>query len=126
MTTFLLVVVAVEAVALVLVTVLYRRARASARAPRRVEAPNSEFKSRYVVDLESRERWERMELSRLHEVNREEVEKLLRKVRATGVRSLAPGERAFLDRMADAHDRGTPGGRTAGGPPRPRHARGTS
>ena len=89
---------------------LYRREK-RANKQRRVEAPNSEHKSPYVIDMEARERWESLDLGRLHEVNREEIEKLLGKVRATGVKSLSTAERAFLDRMADAHDR-------AGGRPR--------
>ena len=72
---------------------------------RRVEAPNSEYRSKYVEDLEAKERWASMDLSRLHEVNREEFEKVLAKVTATSVRALEPQERAFMDRMADAHDR---------------------
>ncbi|MSR35750.1 MAG: hypothetical protein EXR95_03755 [Gemmatimonadetes bacterium] len=76
-----------------------------------MEAPNSEHKSPYVIDMEARERWESLDLARLHEVNREEIEKLLGKVRATGVKSLTVNERAFMDRMAEAHDR-------AGGRPR--------
>ncbi len=47
------------------------------------------------------ERWQRIPLQRLHELNREEVERLLRKIDESGVESLTPGERAFLDRMAD-------------------------
>jgi len=55
-----------------------------------------------AVDQEARQRWESLDLTRLHELNREEVEKLLTKVRGTGVRSLTAGERAFLDRMSQA------------------------
>jgi hypothetical protein len=55
-----------------------------------------------AVDLEARQRWEALDLTRLHELNREEVEKLLTKVRGTGVRSLTAAERAFLDRMSQA------------------------
>ena len=55
-----------------------------------------------AVDREARERWEALDLTRLHELNREEVEKLLTKVRGTGVRSLTAAERAFLDRMSQA------------------------
>ena len=55
-----------------------------------------------AVDLEARQRWESLDLTRLHELNREEVEKLLAKVRGTGVRSLTAAERAFLDRMSQA------------------------
>lgn len=100
---------------------LYRQER-MANKQRRVEAPNSEHKSPYVADSEAWERWESLDLSRLHEVNREEVEKLLSKVRATGVKSLSAAERAFLDRMTEAQDdragaRPRNGGH-AGGPPR--------
>lgn len=104
MTILLLVLLAVNTTALVVVTALYRRAR-KAGTQRRVEAPNSEYKSQYVEDLEAKERWIRMDLERLHEVNREEFEKILAKVKATSVRALTPAERDFLDRMADAHDR---------------------
>jgi len=55
-----------------------------------------------VDDLEVRERWEALDLSSLHELNREEVEKLLAQVRGSGVRSLTAAERAFLDRIARA------------------------
>jgi hypothetical protein len=100
----LAVVVVLQAILLGIVWRLYRRERRANRA-RRVEAPNSEHKSPYVIDMEARERWESLDLARLHEINREEVEALLAKVRATGVKSLSGPERAFLDRMADAHDR---------------------
>jgi hypothetical protein len=103
MTTFLLVLLGIETVALVSVIVMYRKAKKASRN-RRVEAPNSSYKSQYVVDLEAKERWEKVDLSLLHEVNREEFEKLLAKVRATSVKALPTHERAFLDRMSDAHD----------------------
>ena len=106
----LLVLVLLQSTLLGVLTRLYRRERRANRQ-RRVEAPNSEHKSPYVIDMEARERWESLDLGRLHEVNREEIEKLLGKVRATGVKSLSANERAFLDRMAEAHDR-------AGGRPR--------
>lgn len=127
MTTFLLVLLAVETVALVGVVILWRKARKASRK-RRVEAPNSTYKSQYVEDLEAKERWLSMDLGRLHEVNREEVEKLLAKVRATSVRALTTNERAFLERMADAHDRAVDADRRQGGDGgrRPSHAPGTS
>lgn len=127
MTTLLLVLLGLETAALVAVTILYRKAR-KANRKRRVEAPNSAYKSRYVEDLESKERWETMDLGRLHEVNREEVEKLLDKVRATSIRTLTSQERAFLERMADAHDRAVDQDRRGGGDGgrRPSHAPGTS
>ncbi|MBW3536076.1 MAG: hypothetical protein KY453_12825, partial [Gemmatimonadetes bacterium] len=96
-----------------------RKARKAGKV-RRVEGPNSQYKSPYVLDLETKDRWENMDLEGLHEVNREEVEKVLGKVRAVGVRGLSTAERELLDRMADASDRargrGRPGGRHA--PPR--------
>jgi hypothetical protein len=102
--TVLLVVVLLQSLLLGVLLRLYRREKRANRQ-RRVEAPNSEHKSPYVIDMEARERWESLDLGRLHEVNREEIEKLLAKVRATGVKSLSATERAFLDRMAEAHDR---------------------
>ena len=89
---------------IVAVTALYRRAR-KAQRERRVEAPNSEYKSQYLLDLEAKQRWESLDLDRLHEVNREEVVKVLAKLRATSVRSLSPQERDFLDRMLEAERR---------------------
>src|SRR5688572_29263018 len=83
--------------------VTYRLRKAQrARRARRLEEPNSEYKSPYVVELEARERWEGMALERLHQVNRDEVQRLLDTLRDGGVRALSAGERAFLDRMVDA------------------------
>lgn len=104
MNTFLVTLLSLEVGALALALYLYHNARRRQKK-RRVEAPNSSYKSRYVEDLESIERWERMDLSRLHELNRDEVEKLLAKVRGSSVRALTSQERAFIERMADAYDR---------------------
>jgi membrane associated rhomboid family serine protease len=49
------------------------------------------------------QRWEAIDLKLLHELNRHEVETLLRKARALGVRALTADERAFLDRMTARH-----------------------
>ncbi|HUH12793.1 MAG TPA: rhomboid family intramembrane serine protease [Longimicrobiales bacterium] len=46
------------------------------------------------------QRWESIQLEQLHEINRSEVARLRDKMKATGVSSLSPDERAFLDRMA--------------------------
>jgi hypothetical protein len=104
MTTVLIVLLALNVVAVVLATALYRRAR-KAEKKRRVEAPNSQYKSQYVLDLESRDRWESLDLDRVHEVNREEVERILKKLKATSVPALTRQERAFLDRMVEAERR---------------------
>jgi membrane associated rhomboid family serine protease len=47
-------------------------------------------------------RWKGINLDGLHEINREEVERLLAKVEAEGSKSLTPAERDFLDRMSKA------------------------
>ena len=49
------------------------------------------------------QRWEAINTGMLHELNRTEVDALLRKARAVGVRALTPDERAFLDRMTIQH-----------------------
>ena len=51
-------------------------------------------------DTETRRRWAAIRVDGLHELNRGEVEGLLAKVEASGVHSLSPDERSFLDRMA--------------------------
>lgn len=136
MTTLLAGLLGAQTLAIAVVYGMYRRARKAKRV-RRVEAPNSQYKSRYVLDLEAKDRWETMDLDRLHEVNQEEVRKVLAKLRATSVRALTKHERDFLDRMADAHDRpgdsrpASAGGRrpSQGGQTptqRPQHVHGTS
>ena len=47
-------------------------------------------------------RWEAIDTSSLHELNREEVELLLDKARTHGVKALSLSERQFLDRMVQA------------------------
>jgi hypothetical protein len=74
-----------------------RRRRVAAR--RRVEAPNSHYSSMAVRQQEDRERWGSIELPRLHPLNQEEVERLLRRIDADGVHVLSPKERLFLDNM---------------------------
>ena len=53
-----------------------------------------------ATDADALTRWDAIPRDRLHEINREEVDSLLRKVRKVGPRALTPDERAFLDRMA--------------------------
>lgn len=56
--------------------------------------------SKGMSDRDALARWKAIRLDGLHEINREEVVRLLVKVEAQGSRSLTPAERAFLDRMA--------------------------
>jgi hypothetical protein len=126
MDTILIILLVVNGAALAAVWTLYRRAKKAGRQ-RRVEAPNSEHKSPYVLDLEARDRWEAMRLDLLHPVNREEVERILTRLRATNVRGLSRKERDFLDRMLEAERRARirrrrgegPGRGNGGGSPQP-------
>jgi hypothetical protein len=87
-------------VAALVMAVTVRRVRAHARARRRVvERPNSHYTSQLVRDGEARHRWQNIPLEHVHEVNRGEVVRLLGKVEAGGIESLAPGERVFLDQF---------------------------
>lgn len=81
---------------------IVRAVRSRRRAQQRVvERPNSHYTSQIVREHEAKHRWENMALDRIHEINREEVVRLLAKVEATSVEALRPNERAFLDRMAE-------------------------
>lgn len=96
--------------AVVIAGVLARRSwkarTARHRAARRVvEAPNSFYASSDVQDQVDAEWYNSIELDRLHEVNREYVERLLGQIRATGVDSLRRDERAFMERMANLEGR---------------------
>jgi hypothetical protein len=66
-----------------------------------VERPNSYYASKGVQDQQDAEWWSQIRSDRLHEVNREYVNRLLVKVEAAGVDSLNRDERAFLERIAD-------------------------
>ena len=75
-----------------------RERRIAAR--RRVEAPNSHYSSLGVRHQEDRERWGRIDVERLHPLNRDEVERLMEIVHADGVAVLSSRDRLFLDNMA--------------------------
>ena len=87
----------VGGVALRAVWVARRRRRIEER--RKVEAPNSYYSSTGVRNQEDRERWGSIDLDRLHPLNQEEVERLLRRIDADGVQALSPKDRLFLDNM---------------------------
>jgi hypothetical protein len=99
----LLVLVVVQSAMLGVLLRLYLHARQLHEQARR-ESAAAQPGSHQVppADLEARQRWEALDLSRLHELNREEAEKLLAKMRGSGVKSLTSAERAFLDRMTQA------------------------
>ena len=49
------------------------------------------------------ERWKKIDASLLHPVNREEYERVIKKLEAQGPASLNAGEREFLDRFSQLH-----------------------
>lgn len=49
------------------------------------------------------DRWTKIPREKLHEVNREELDRILDKIGVSGVSSLTPGEREFLDRFSTRH-----------------------
>lgn len=51
----------------------------------------------------SLERWKTIRREHLHEVNREELDRILDKISSTGIGSLTSGEREFLDRFSTQH-----------------------
>ena len=53
-----------------------------------------------VGDKLALERWKGISIAGLHELNREEVERLLEKARAAGPKGLTASEREFMDRMS--------------------------
>ncbi len=69
------------------------RFRRAARAP----APRLETSSAAM------ERWKKIPRENLHEVNRSELDRILDKISASGIASLTPGEREFLDRFSARH-----------------------
>jgi hypothetical protein len=80
---------------------LRERKKRLTAASRVVERPNSFYASKGVQDQQDAEWWSQIRADRLHEVNREYVERLLVTVEAAGVDSLNRDERAFLERMAN-------------------------
>ena len=69
-------------------------------ARREFQRKVNEIPSRSLSESSALQRWETIDTRHLHELNRHEVESLLRKARALGVRALTQDERSFLDRMA--------------------------
>lgn len=81
----------------------WRRRRVE--AARRVEAPDSRYSSPGVRHQRDRERWGRIDLTRLHPLNQEEVRRLLDLIDANGVGALSGEERRFLDNMTASRRR---------------------
>lgn len=75
----------------------WRKRRIAAR--RRVELPNSAYSSAGVRNQEDRDRWGRINLRKLHPLNRDEVQRLLDVVDQDGIKALSSKDRLFLDNM---------------------------
>ena len=90
---------------------LIERKKRTVAELRVVERPNSFYASKAVHTQEDEEWWRRIELGRLHELNREYVERLLRRIDGAGVGTLSGEERAFMERMARLDAPPRPGGR---------------
>ncbi len=70
-------------------------------------SPARRFKKRAQAPPPPREgdrtmdRWQKIRTDGIHPLNRDEVERLLRKIASDGPKSLTPDERAFLERFAE-------------------------
>jgi membrane associated rhomboid family serine protease len=72
---------------------------------RPIPTPKSELAkaARRADDRDAVKRWKGIQLDQLHELNRDEVERLLKKLDEGGTGSLSHDERAMLDRFATRH-----------------------
>ncbi|MDE2806087.1 MAG: rhomboid family intramembrane serine protease [Gemmatimonadota bacterium] len=70
------------------------------RRQRVVRRPSARSRMSGIRDADAIQNWEAIRRESLHEINREEVDYLLTKVKKMGVGSLTAEQRAFLDRMA--------------------------
>jgi hypothetical protein len=86
--------------ALAVAGVVHARIERRAR-PRVVEAPNSHYTSKLVLDRDAHERWKAIPLERVHEINREEVRRLLVRIEEYGIDRVTERERNFLERIAE-------------------------
>jgi membrane associated rhomboid family serine protease len=75
---------------------LLERNPAAERFKRRMQAPAP----RIETTAGAVDRWKRIRRDQLHEVNREELDRVLDKISGSGIASLTPGEREFLDRFS--------------------------
>lgn len=98
-TTLLLAGLLILALAAIFVAQVVGRARAA--RDRVIEAPNSHYTSATVRDREDRRRWHAIDRTRIHEINVEEVDRLLEQIDAIGSNALRPSERIFLERMVE-------------------------
>lgn len=76
----------------------WRRGAAKRDFQRAMQTPSSG--GGFVNDRLTMERWKGISIDALHELNREEVQRILAKATSDGASALTASERAFMDRMA--------------------------
>ena len=77
--------------------------RSPAKRFKRKAAGITDTKRVFATDGGDLKRWQAIQLEALHPINRHEVDRLLNKVKSSGVASLTPDERATLDRFTTRH-----------------------
>jgi len=78
----------------------YKAWRERKAGPRRVvELPNSAYSSEGVRNQEAHDRWHRINMGRLHPINRDEVQRLLDVADEDGITALTAKDKVFLDNM---------------------------
>jgi len=91
-------------VALAVILLLYRRVQQiRSRGPG--DGESSLFSTARGSDADSKEDWEGLNLDGMHDVNRDEVQRILAKLSVLGGLAITPSERAFLHRMVEAERR---------------------
>jgi membrane associated rhomboid family serine protease len=78
---------------------LLQRNAGNERFKRQMQAPAPKIET----TAGALDRWRRIKREGLHEVNRDELDRILDKIGASGIASLTPGEREFLDRFSARH-----------------------
>lgn len=101
MTTLLAVLILLNIATLFVGWRLFRRTGVSDET----EVQDAVERSKWLLEMEAKERWAALDLERLHPVNREEVETLLARMEGASTHVLSTSERAFLDRMVEAEQR---------------------
>lgn len=81
----------------------YRTGSALRSFRRKMQMPSGDSPG-IVRDRGAVSRWESIDVTDLHEINRAEVEALLTRVKEQGAGTLSASERQFLDRMASRSD----------------------
>jgi membrane associated rhomboid family serine protease len=69
-----------------------------------LRAPQNRVQAKLVVQRASRDdldRWAKIQREQMHEVNREELDRIMEKINREGIASVTPQERLFLDNFSE-------------------------